>query len=517
MTVEFSENTSSVLAKLYETEEDIGHERAFIVDEANGSKRYASDIVTRVSRQPFVAIRGKTPTLDLTAIARDNATKAFAAKLDALPQCAGNKSAFMELVLVEKNERVKAWNSERKNGKLFPPRMLIDLSGETIEPGDAVRINTGYVIRVPFIAKTRTVEKNGTVNVGARAKQPDFVVVPLVAGAEKKVDDTETTKPEIIVACCPRDPDDTGLLTLNFTLLSGSVSKLRVVFNAYATCRPLTSISLVHPEPNTEIFKPKDSRNGRFVKNPKVKIHYDSLTREVDGSANLKTFNSLVSPPTTYERQRVNIVGQTVMFVNRKREWFNPSLICTPGIYNHRGDDRTVVPGVYRGGDDNRQMGKNTHCMVFVEGKLPLFSEFSQDKSNLTFVNGAFSDIHMYDDIYKSMKQLIRGLQGLKQGYERCATIKTRYPELGMWDMLRLYDYHRSINDRLDELKEKIALTDEEMFESQTGRSSPYSRLVFRALKTLADIYPLECRDDGADSKSDEHDGEPVAKIAKLT
>nr|WOJ45413.1 GrBNV gp23-like protein [Apis mellifera nudivirus] len=480
----FSEETQSCLSTLFRTQEDIGKGHPFVT--VNNRNWELDELIGNIRQQPFVVMSKKSPMLDLNSILEKESK--INTRLDEL-QMNSTKSAYIEVIRVEEHKEVKFWNAEMRNGKLYPPRMLIDLSGKNIEPGQSVRINTGYVIRVPFIAKKHSVEKD-VIKIGEPTKQPDFIIVPLIMiGGNNNKNGGSGGSAKIITSCCPRDPDDTGLFTINFTLVSGKLEKLQVVLNAYNTCRPLTSVFLLNPEPNAEIFKPKDSRSGRLVKNPKIKIHFDSLERNTDGSGILKTFNSLVSPIVTYDNQKVCINGVNVLFVNRKREWINPNLLCTPGLYNYKDGKRSVVPGIYK--TDNTIIDKNTHGMVFIESRLSLFSQNSTTMDNLLYLNGAFKDLPYYEEAHKAMKQLVRGLKGLQQGYEKCLSLKTRYAaeNLKLDDLLRLYDYHRNVDDQLDQLKEKTALNDEEMFKSQTVYANPYSVTVRNAMTTLANIF----------------------------
>lgn len=483
----FSEETQSCLSTLFRTQEDIGKGRPFV--NINNRNWELDELIGNVRRQPFVVTNKKSPMLDLNAILEKE--NKINTRLDEL-QMNSTKSAFIEVIRVEEHKEVKFWNAEMRNGKLYPPRMLIDLSGQNIEAGQSVRVNTGYVIRVPFIAKKHSVEKD-VIKIAEPTKQPDFIIVPLIMIGNSNRNgggsSSSSSPAKIITTCCPRDPDDTGLFTINFTLVSGKLEKLQVVLNAYNTCRPLTSVFLLNPEPNAEIFKPKDSRSGRLVKNPKIKIHFDSLERSADGSGTLKTFNSLVSPIVTYDNQKVCINGVSVLFVNRKREWLNADLLCTPGLYHHKDGKRSIIPGIYK--TDNIIIDKNTHGMVFLESRLSLFSQNSTSMDNLLYLNGAFKDLPYYEEAHKAMKQLMRGLKGLQQGFEKCTALKSRYAaeNFNLADLLRLYDYHRNVDDQLDQLKEKTALNDEEMFKSQTVYANPYSVTIRNAMTALANIF----------------------------
>lgn len=429
----------------------------------------------RIVDQPFVTTAAKHSTIDLDKIERQDITALYRA-LDRMKKGPQNVTAEFINVQPTPNKRVRFWNAEIKQGKFYPARMIVNIDQE-IPTHHGVRINTGYIIRIPLLARARLV-KNGKIEIGSINRQSDFVIIPTVEANPDCV---------IIPTVYARDPDDSGLFTINFVLVSGKLTQLKVVFNAYITNRPLVSVTLVDPEPNAEVFKAKDSRSGRLVKNPKVKVHFDRASIDKENRhVQFETFNPLITPPVTYERQRLRIIEQSAIFTSRKREWFNNELITFGGYFDASDPTNSVLPKVMT--SVGQTSPKNTHCIVFVESKATLFSEPGNNRNDLKILNGAFIDIPQYESVVKVIKQLVTGVNGLCIGYETCSMLAKKYG-LDLEKLIKLYDYHRSLTDDEETLRSRTNLSDADMYNSRPVDSNPYSVNMFKAFVKLVSIF----------------------------
>lgn len=497
---EFGDGTRSRLSEIYRTLDRIPDRNPSVrIDDDDGNGNDDATTMRELlddlaSQQPFVSSRRKRATLDVEAAVKPDDVLRICRLLDTKRRDSAGVTA--KFVNVSRNPRVKFWDASfKKKGDqrcYYPPRMLVDLSGESIEPGSSVRCNTGYVIKIPTYANARSVGKSGdSIVEGKRAKQPDFVIVPLITCLGDAV---------IVPAITPRDPDDDGLLTVNFTLLSGRVDSLRVVFNAYLTSQPYGSVDLVDAEPNAQIFKAKDARSGRLVKNLKVKACFDlARLRDDDGSLEMPTFNALVSPCEMYERQRVVVHGRDVLLSSRKREWQDEDLLTLSGYYDAGDASRFVAPIVVE-----RERRKNTHCLTFIESRCTLFSDQAERTYDLKLLNGAFFDMPNYETIYKSVKQLIDGTETLALGYATCLRLKEKRPSLDLQRAMLLYDYHRRVIDN-DGLDERLMLTEKEMYDTRPQELNVCSSNVRKALLTLRKARDERRRKRKADDDDDDN------------
>lgn len=385
-----------------------------------------------------------------------------------------NESVCIEFLQIKSNPIVKFWNSEIKNGAYCPPRMIIDLTGVPVKLNESMMINTGYVIRIQNMTRQCAVENGAIVKTSKIVKQPPFTIIPIVS----------CSSGFIIPSIYARDANDTGLLTINFTLVSGTPGKLKVVFNAYTTDR-LDGVDLVDREPNAVLFKPRDSLSGRLVKNPKVKIRFEDMTvDETSGVVSFPTFDSTVTPSKTYERQRVTINSQIPIFVcSRRREWFNPELVTLSGLIMPN-EKRFLAPKVLKTGD----CLKNTHCLVPLKHRIKLYSETSTkyELQHLSLLNGAFVHMKDFNDINDNYKRMIFILQAMSIGAAQCKELSEKR-NIPFDKLFKIFDYHRSL--KVEKLDEQLQLEDAALFSSRIGNASAYSVTVLKSFKQLLNWY----------------------------
>lgn len=443
----------------------------------DGSVLRAQDIRDRIlDSTDMIARKPKSALLDLKRIGKSDVEN-LCKRLDSIRK--SNQNVCVELVKIRENPIVRFWDSEVKKGKLYPPRMIIDLSKAAIQPNESVMINTGYVMRIPQAVHTRTIEKDRIVkDTHAIVKQPNFVIVPLINSP------TAHLIPSIYV----RDSDDTGMLTINFTLISGNPGKLQVVFNAYIVDRMTDNVQLVDPEPNAMLFKPKDGLNSRVVKNPKVKIRFSELYRAADdsedaGSLVFPTFNPLVTPSVTYAKQRVLVDATSPLFLcSRRREWHNPELLTLSGLITSNSD--FLVPRTLHVSD----CLKNTHCMVMLKNRATLLSEQVPATNSMTLklLNGAFIHLPDFKEVTNDYNRLLFASQALASGYPRCVTISEKL-NVPLIRVLKIFDYHRNLNEAT--IGEYLTLDDPALFNSRVGSASAYSVAMRKSLIGLAKWY----------------------------
>ncbi|AUQ43957.1 putative gp22-like protein [Esparto virus] len=471
----FSDDTKSRLEDLYAYDCDaIINQHASI--ELFNQKISYFDIQNSMKRQPFVETCNKSHMLELDDFdfaAMDKVLK----NINAIPK--GKETAVIEMCMAEKLPNVKFFNAEmlkiNNTKKYAAPRFIIDLTNEDIKPNQGVRINTGYMVKIPQIIMGKTLVNNEIKNTTV-SPQLNIVVVPQIVSKHEG----------LIPTIYGRDSDDTGLLTINFTTTSkfNSKTKLQVVLNAYSCLRPITSANIINSENTTvELFKAKDNRSGRWVKNPKIKYFANEFDlKSSPGSVMLKTFDNTKIPITTYANQKIQIKDITTLFTSRKREWLNPNVVTVAGVYNHLEPKYTSAAIIADGSD----IRNNTHGIVFIKNKIILFSIDGKFNEDCRIVNGAFSNIKNYADIVKKTRQITASLKGLSVGAITCRKIAKENSKYKFEDLIRVYDYHRSINLKDPKLDEKIMSDEKKLFLERPSTFNLYSCNIYKCLKSLA-------------------------------
>lgn len=347
----------------------------------------------------------------------------------------------VEFIQVMPIKRVNFFNHNVE--KKLVPRMLINVQDHEIIPGTCVFINTGYVIK------------------SASMDQRDFVILPNIV-----CKDASGKNCKIIPNVHARDEDDCGLFTVSFTLLAGVPAKIQVVFNCFVVAKIADNcIELCNKEPNNEIFKPKDMKDGRAVKNLKIKTHYGSMRRDDDDDSfvEFRTFNHLVSPPVTWPHQTLRVHKYAVI-TSRRREWSHEDLITLAGTAVDSVNDR--LPRIFV--RDGTMLNKNTHCITLLESKAVLHSKIGavNDFRGLSLINGAFSFLDVdFGKIQKRIKIMNDQTDKLyihkKIVASMCGNVKDS--EFGdnvrACNLLRVYDVTQNLSDfdeKIDEINDRI-------------------------------------------------------------
>lgn len=466
---EFAEDTRSRVDELFESTDDMVNRKMSLT--IYGEKFTFDRLQAAMLDQlPFIKTKEVSPRIDLTSITKEDVDSIRNSLEQAIPRV--NDPCLIQWVCTKKFKEVVFFDSEMKNGKLFPPRMSIDVG--TVTPNSSVRINTGYVFKMPSKAEMLGV-KDGKIVKSGYQKQPSFVIIPHIFC------DNDGFIPTIYA----RDPEDAGLFTVNFTTSSGVIGKLRVVLKAYRVVSARDQVTIVDSEQSTStVFKPKDQNVGRLVNNPKPKIIYESMRYETDGNKALfKTYDSTQKTLKTYQKQQLCIERLITLIVSRKREWNNSGLVSLSGLFVPSG--KHIAPKVAKGSEYNT----NTHCLTFVDCRLNLFSTRATECNDVKVVNGAFCDTESYAEVSKAIRKVVSSLNGLSVGVAHCKNIASRRPDLPLDRLIRLMDYHKSVLESDDQLKDKCFKSDKGMYASKPSHTEAYSVSLYRAFRTLVSVY----------------------------
>ncbi|CAG9828116.1 unnamed protein product [Diabrotica balteata] len=299
----FSDCTKSKISELYSGVDDIINENASI-NLCNKSISYKS-ILEKIKHQPFIDVCRKNCLLDLGSI--DHSAIDTTLKNIAVIE-KSEKNAVIEMCCIDKFPNVKFMHSEMKKNNgvplLAPPTFSIDLSKETIDAYTGVRINTGYIVNIKQMPMEKTVSNESIVDNGIRSES-NFVIVPQIVSKHDG----------LIQALYPRDPVDTGLLTINFTTTKQLDTSLpmQVEMKAYSVLPPMDTVSIIdytnresYTISHAKLFKAKDTPGvyGRFVRNTKTKFMANKFDlTSIPNSLLLDTFNHKTNPISIYTKK----------------------------------------------------------------------------------------------------------------------------------------------------------------------------------------------------------------------
>lgn len=475
----FSEQTKSKLSELYDDSvENVIAKKAVL--NLYDVPITVDRIIDSIKIQPLVTTAKKSAQLDFAMIDHDKINEA---KKNILAISKSKETVVIEVIQVEAKSEVTFMHSEMiavgKNKKFAVPRFSIDLSKETIGAHCGVRINTGYAIKINTVSMGKAVVDGKIVNTSA-GSQPDFIIMPIIVSEHDG----------LIQSFYGRDPEDTGLLTINFTTTKAlDTSKpLQVLLNAYTVERPLGMATIHNPESTNDLFKAKDNRSGRWVKNPKIKFIANSFdTTSLPGSLLLTTFDNTKNPSLCYEKQKIKIDKIVTLFTSRKREWCDPNLITYAGIFNPftgKHSESMVLK--------SSDVKHNTHGIVFIKNKISVFSVASKFNHDCRILNGAFYNIPSYGEINRDIRKVTSALTNLSIGAKICKSIEAANSSFKIQDLLRVFDYERSIALSDVRLPSKVLDSDEKLFNERPAELNCYSVILYKALKSLA--YQC-CRD----------------------
>jgi hypothetical protein len=426
-------------------------------------------------------------------------------------------TGVVDLIKVQDNPKVQFYHSQMlpvhkdaSKKKLAPPRMVIDLSDEKIEPYQGVRVNTGYIVKVKPITYKYTIENDKPkANEETLQSQPEFIILPMIVSDHKKT---------IIPSVYARDPEDSGLLTINFTVGAEvpdfKNKPLQITLDAFLVEKPARIARIVEKAPNgvdviekrdVVLFKPKDNKMGRCVKNPKTKYFADSFQVTKNDCLLVETFDGTKKPIERIDNQYIEFSKVPVFFSSRKREWCNKELVtyagmwCPPAHYTKEQLERMakekkqqpetqLEPTII----ENSTVDKNTHGVSFLKARITLYSVDAEDKDDLNdlkILNGAFADVPYYDELVKKYRQILASLNGLSVGAVTVNDIIEERPELSFDWLMTVYDYHRVLDKNETKYLHADKITEQQVFEERQADLNAYSVNLKKGLKLFALLY----------------------------
>lgn len=359
--------------------------------------------------EPFIKDCPKNVLIDCGSITENDYTKARSS-LESITKSPRN--VVIQVVPVKSYPEVTFMHAELKMMKdkkprYFAPRFAVDLRerASEIKPNHGVCINLGCIVTMPKNCKGRNIVDNKIVTT-AISSQPEFIIVPVIVSSHEGITPT----------LYARDAADSGVLTINFTTASkfDLSKKLLIVLYAFTVGQSKTAVSLVDVEAQAcALFKPKDSRRGRSVKNPKVKFYAQSFdTETVPNSLILSTFDNSKKPIVAFDKQKIKVSGVNVLFSSRKREWHNTDLVSLSGLYNATDAKLNVAPKLAIGS----QFNNNTHCMTLIDSKVSVYSEPGKLQNDFKIINGSFINHLEYMSIKKNIARLVNAIEQLSIG-----------------------------------------------------------------------------------------------------
>jgi hypothetical protein len=151
-----------------------------------------------------------------------------------------------------------------------------------------------------------------------------------------------------------------------------------------------------------------------LIKNLRVKVRYESGTTNEDDELIFDTYDATKTPATDYERQKLSIERDTIIFfTSRKREWFNENLMTVAGVCTPK---RYIKPKVHA----IIPYDSNTHCVCFISSKICLASIAKNTNEDIKLLNGYFINEPNYKILAKRNKQYINASRALKIGVDQC-------------------------------------------------------------------------------------------------
>lgn len=511
MSTELDSTTKSKLNDCFNSHEDILKgkpciklaDRLYTVD----------DIEPHLRNLPICSAVPKLPVIKADAPAMNRHMQQFKKCLQRLPKL--DTSIVIDFVLNKRVDGIRLYREaiqkdKKGNMSLLPPRFTIDLEKFRHQLGDeiantGVRINTGYIITIPKMTMTRKMENCKITCTNTFGIQHDIVLLPLIM--KQPYDD-------IVPTVFGRDPDDTGLFTLhltfgpNFKWDTVPDPKKRIMaftIEAFTVKHTTTELS-IHPADDADntkvnlqrqmtdamVFKPKDLKYGRYIRNPKLPIDWTTWNTQL-------AKNSLVMDVRKDSKPKwLKITDTITLMLSRKREWCEPNAITLPGLFSPTDASACIRPmSVYLMDQENTKNEPipNTHCLATVTGKLAVFStetRYEDYKASMPihFINGAFYDMEHFKMAHKSTHNMYQALHCLKEGAKsimRMCQKKNHFDNIE--HMLLMFDHHHTIDENI--AADAWTVTDEkEMFSTKPGSAkSAYSVMLYKAMLKCIDIF----------------------------
>lgn len=397
------------------------------------------------------------------------------------------ESGYIEACKMKNNANIKFFNAgfyEQYDSKqestsiIFrPPRFEVKVTAG-IDPGMTVCINTGYILSMPVNVKARKIENDEIIKDETTSTQVQFAVLSKLISNNQGILFTDSNG---------HDGKDKGFLAFSLTIIGEYDPEKWLIFelHAFKVCVP-RNISILNAQGDAKILKNKDTVDDRNVCTPKIGIltnEFNKLNSE-NGFVQMKTFDVKNDQKVVNESQMVTI-GDAFILVPRKRNWNNPNVVTSLGIYI---PNEKSLPPIFVSGSDIKT---KTHSFIFVANKIQLFSGDGQPQDDMCFLNGFFKGCFPnYGKIISYWRQIIKSKRALSYGIDSCNELCKQNPELDFWKVLYIFDFHHRINLQL--AQEMCNMTDKELFESHTtDRKGSYSAIIYHSLCGLAKLFGL--------------------------
>lgn len=520
---EWSNETKSCLSTIYSDHEALTQCAPVVT--ISGKTFTLEDIRKRLREQPTVTVVPKNKQLVLDPPKLITAMTKLKNSLQRIPKL--DDSIVIDLTCVQQIPGVKVFPAapygQQPKMVLLPPRITINLENfrEHLHPMSGIRINTGYIVTIPTSTMGQALVNDKIVNTTV-GTQVDVILLPLLSVVHSN---------QIIPALCARDPDDTGMLTINLTIgpdfdLDKLDAKKRILsfgLEAYRVINPMAQVT-AHSAPqstdpinydvvddNIAIFKTKDSKLGRFVKNPKAQL--DLTTFDVTTQPKVVLIDMLNE--RTPSKLKINNI--CTLFTSRKREWSDPDVVTMAGLFTTTSLEHVVAPSVCKipitepaavvpvveaSADAPATPPPlarkiiNTHGITFIVGKVSVFSrtqpyEKIQKTEAVHYLNGAFHDISCYAVLYKQARHLFTSVKQLGLGARQVNNVvKADSNTYNKTKLMLIYDHHHTLP--LTMLRELYPKNEMDIFRSKPSDTLALSITVSRAMHTLVQILYSE-------------------------
>lgn len=304
-------------------------------------------------------------------------------------------------------------------------------------PNTVQNINTGYIVDVGKDMAAYNIENGKIVKSVRTFTQKKLVIIPQILSKNKN----------IVPQLCARDYEDSGPYTINLLNVCGEACTIFVYLYAYKVCKPYGALRFdgkTDATKNAKVLKAKDSQDGRHVYNLGVCVLFDSGTLSADKSIlEFSCFDGTKANREILPEKRLVMDNLCVFFSTRKREWCNSKLFTVSGIF--RPFKEYIAPTIARESEYNI----NTHCCVFLESRMTLFTTEGKLNSTHVLMNGSMFDLPKYKNLKKARSAMVRNIYTLRSGYLAAKRLDSNnYDDFD--GLMLIYDYGLPLTDNAD-------------------------------------------------------------------
>lgn len=273
------------------------------------------------------------------------------------------------------------------------------------------------------------------------------------------------------------------------------MKKVYIVFQAFQAVQHSNALYVRNTETgdiSKDVFKNKDSKQGRLVKNTKIKALFGMAAND-ENFVSMKTFDPKNAHTSSTTRQllvvgKKSLNGTAVVMSARRREWHDAQLLTAPGLVSDRTE--TLLPMVAKVG----KFTNNTHCFSFIVAQLKLIGVEEKKPSNLNgfrILNGSFQDHPDYDKTSKAMRQIVQAVAGIRDFVTDCFEMHDRHPELPLDKLLVYADYNHGLPNKYSNgMAEKVSKkSEEELYIEKKTPGYAYSRNLYNSMIFLLTVY----------------------------